>query len=85
VWMPPEFIIPAITDESPPLRGHLRLACVDNWFPWPAEFAYELPNGISFRSVEFEDVFHVQAQHILNACTDTLESLTIIPRRDGTH
>jgi len=84
-WVPPDFIVPIVADSSPPLRGHLRLVGVDNTVHWPTEFAYELPNGIRFRSVEFEDVFCHQAQRIFVACWNTLESLTIVPRRDGTH
>lgn len=75
----PDLMIPNIVDNSPLLRGHLRVMG-----HWPVEFAYELPNGIHFRSVEWQDVAWNQVQYILNACAGTLESLIIMPRRAGT-
>lgn len=57
----------------------------DPRFGGSTESAHEPPSGINFRSAELEDVSWNQAQHVLNACADTLESLTITPRRSGTH
>ena len=72
-------------DQSPPLRGHLRLAGADTVVEWPVDFAHELPNGMNFRSVELEYFYHEKAQHIIDKCAHTLESLTIAPHGDGTH
>ena len=71
--------IPPIVDKSPPLRGHLRLVGSGVVESWLTEFARGLPNGINFRSVELQNVFWSQAQQILNACVNTLDSLTIVP------
>ena len=90
-WLVPEeriqadLPIPAHIDESPHLRGHLRLAGVDTVVKWPVDLANELPNGINFRSVELEGFFGSRAQHTLNACAHTLENLTIVPHETGTH
>ena len=79
----PDLVIPPIVDESPPLRGHLRLVGVGA-DEWPTEFANDLPNGINFRSVEFQGVFWEHCQRILTACAGTLEDLTVVPRRQCT-
>lgn len=84
-WIRPDLTIPTIVDKSPPLRGHLRLVGVDIAVQWPAEFAYELPDGINFRSVELQDVPCNHAQHILSGCGHTLENLTVVPRGIGAH
>ena len=44
-----------------------------------ANFTHQLPNGVNFRSVELEATSGYEAQHILNACANTLENLTISP------
>ena len=80
----PDLVIPPIVDESPPLRGHLRLVGVGT-DQWPIEFTNDLPNGINFRSVELQGVFWEHCQRILTACAGTLEDLTIAPRRQCTH
>jgi hypothetical protein len=49
------------------------------------DLAYELPSGIKFRSVEFENIAGNHAQHILNGCVSTLETLTIVLRGTGTY
>jgi len=79
----PDLVIPPIVDESPPLRGHLRLVGVrpDQWL---TEFTNDLPNGINFRSVELQSVFWEHCQRILTACAGTLEDLTVVPRRQCT-
>lgn len=79
-WIRSDLTIPPIVDKSPPLRGHLRLAGPDFVVRWLTEFAWEIPNGINFRSVELQSVFWNQAQQILNACADTLDTLIISPR-----
>jgi len=84
-WIRPDLTIPAIVNKSPPLRGHLRLTWVSIAVQWPAEFAYELPKGINFRSVELQEVHWNQGQHILNGCAHTLENLTIELHNNGVH
>lgn len=76
--------LPTIIDQSPPLCGHLRLAGVDTVVHWPVDLALELPNGINFRSVELENFFGSRAQHTLNLCAHTLESITVVPEDSGT-
>ncbi|KAF9781719.1 hypothetical protein BJ322DRAFT_240621 [Thelephora terrestris] len=78
-----ELYVPTVIDQSPPLCGHLRLVGVDTAVPWPVDLTLELPNGINFRSVELEAFFGSRAQHVLNACAGTLESLTIVPQGTG--
>ena len=80
----PNLVLPPIVDESPPLRGHLRLVGIGA-DEWPIEFARDLPNGINFRSVELKGVFWDHCQLILTACGGTLEDLTVVPRRQCTH
>ena len=88
-WLVPEqwlltiLPLPTIVDQSPPIRGHLRLAGVDSAVEWPADIAHELPNPINFRSVELEGCVGSRAQHALQACSRTLENLTIIPHETG--
>ena len=75
--------LPTLLDQSPPLRGHLRLAGVDTVVKWPVDLTHELPNKINFRSVELEGFFGSRAQHTLNACALTLENLTVVPHETG--
>lgn len=84
-WTRWDLTVPDVLDNSPPLRGHLRLVDIGVMGPWPCEFAYGLRNGINFRSVELQNVSWNQAQYILNGCAGTLERLTIAPRKIGTH
>jgi len=70
--------IPLAISQSPPLRGHFRCASLSPMNPmWPREFAFNLPNGINFRSVEFRDVHWKQGQQILDGCANSLEEFTI--------
>jgi hypothetical protein len=82
--IPEGVAVPAIVDQFPPLRGHLRVVGIRGAIWWPKGFARELQNGISFRSVEIEDSSADYTQDILNACAGTLESLTLVPRGFGT-
>ncbi|KAF9790798.1 hypothetical protein BJ322DRAFT_1038211 [Thelephora terrestris] len=66
-----DLTVPAIIHQSPPLRGRFRLAGV-----YPEELFNELRKKMNFRSVELDRPSH--AQHVLDACADTLENLTII-------
>ena len=75
--------VPTLTDQSPPLNGHLRLAGVTTVAQWPVDFAKELPNGINFRSIELDDFFGGGAQQILTTCAHTLVDLTIASRDTG--
>jgi hypothetical protein len=90
-WLVPEETVradlplPTLIDQSPPLRGHLRLAGVDTVAKWPVDLSHELPNKINFRSVELEGFFGTRAQHTLNMCAQTLENLIISPHETGTH
>ena len=75
----------AIT-QSPPLRGHFRCVGVGQRDPgWLRELAFDLPNGINFRSVEFQDVHWEHGQHILDGCASSLEEFmfTVNVDRDG--
>ena len=74
----PGLPIPAIVCQSPPLRGHLRCAGITSNNPrWPRELAFDLPNGINFRSVEFETVHWEQGLQILDGCANSLEEFTV--------
>lgn len=77
--------VPTIIDQFPPLCGHLRLAGYSTVVRWLTDAIHEVPNVINFRSVELEDFSGVDARHLLEACANTLENLTIIPRANGTH
>ena len=88
-WFPikeghiPDQTAPAVIEQSPPLRGHLRLAGYGTTSQEPVDFARELPNGLNFRTVELEAFFGDRVQRILNACAGTLEDLTIVPLGAG--
>jgi len=73
----PGFSIPDMILQSS--RGHLRLAF--GAVIQPSEdflHAHELQNGINFGSVEFEsDFYDNHAQHMVNTCGHSLESLSI--------
>ena len=74
----PKIPIPPLVTQSPPLRGHFRCAGVGPKVPgWLREFAFDLPNGINFRSIEFQDVHWEHGQHILDGCASSLEELTL--------
>ena len=75
---------PAIIDQSPHSRRHLRLAGDDTRILMGQEFDRGLPSKMSFRSVELDGFFGRRAQYTLNACACTLEGVTIIPRWSGT-
>jgi hypothetical protein len=77
-------IVPAIVDQFPPLRGHLRLVGLGGAVRWPTDFAHELQSGINFRSVEIEESSAGYTQDILSACAGTVESLSLVPRGFGT-
>jgi hypothetical protein len=80
----PGLVVPTVVDQSSPLRGCLRLAGYGTAIQLPSDFTREFPKGIKFRSVELEDFLGNHAQHTLEACADTLESLTIVPLATGT-
>ena len=75
---------PFVGSQSPPLRGRLR--CVNLNSPrhsLPKEFAFDLPNGINFRSVEFTNVDWEQRQQILDGCASSLREYTMLVVGDG--
>ena len=88
-WLPimvghiPNPTAPIVFEQSPPLRGHLRLAGYGTTSQERMDFARELPNGLNFRSVELQAFFGDRIQHILDACAHTLEDLTIVPISSG--
>ena len=90
-WLPlkdshiPEPTIPTLVERSPPLCGHLRLAGYGTTGQEPVDFTHEIPNGFNFRTVELEAFFGDGVQHILEACANTLENLTIFPLGVGKH
>ena len=90
-WLPikegniPDPVTHAMIDQSPPLRGHLRLAGYGTTSQWPMDFARELPNGFNFQSVELEAFFGDRVHPILEACENSVEDLTIVPLGTGTH
>ena len=76
VW-PGASVLPLVT-KSPPLCGHLQFADLSPMDPvWTREFAFDLPNGINFRSVEFCDVHWKHGQPVLDGCAGSLEELTV--------
>jgi len=77
-WIPSGIPVPPMVNQSPPLRGRLRCSGLDQMNPvWPREFAFSLPNGINFRSVEFRYVDGRQGQQILDGCANSLEEFAI--------
>lgn len=77
-WVWPGISVPPTVSQSPPLRGHFRCADLNPMNPvWPREFAFGLPNGINFRSVEFLQVEWEQGQHILDGCASSLEEFSV--------
>ena len=81
----PGLTIPTTIDQSPPLRGHLRLVGVVTVDRLLVDSANKLSNGFNFRSVELEDFWGSRGQHVLNACADTVENLVIIPDTTSMH
>ena len=79
----PNPTVPIAFEQSPPLRGHLRLAGHSSTSQELVDFTRELSNGLNFRSIELQALFGVRIQHILDACADTLEDLTIVPISSG--
>ena len=76
--------VPPKVTQSPPLRGHLRCVGLNPGAPgWLREFAFGLPNGINFRSVEFQGVHWNPGQQILDGCASSLEEFTIRIVRNG--
>ena len=75
---------PTTARQSPSLGGHLRLVGVDTVAKWPVGLIHKHLDGINFRSVELEDFSGDDAQHILDMCAHTLQSLTIVPYWTGT-
>ena len=85
--IPPNMDVPTIADQIAPLSGHLRLGgtVTNGASRWLTEFAYKLPNGVHFRSIELENFSGQHAQHMVNACGRTLENLIIVPSGNGTY
>lgn len=79
----PDLTVPAFTNRSPPLGGHLRLAGAGPAANWSADLAHELQNGMNFRSIELEDFTGYMFQRMLDACASTLEQLAIKFNREG--
>ena len=78
--------VPPVVTKSPPLRGHLQFAGagLGPLDPvWTKEFAFDLPNGINFRSIEFRDVHCKHGQYILDGCAGFLEELAVHNVRNG--
>ena len=72
----PGVSIPTTASQPTPLR--LRLVGYRPWIEWPPAMDF-----INFRSVEFDDSYGVHAQYGLDVCAHTLESLTLVLRRNG--
>ena len=73
-----------LVNRSPPLRGRLRCADVSPSDPqWTSEFAFSLPGGVNFRSIEFRDVYWGHGQRILDGCAGSLEEFTLRIPRNG--
>lgn len=81
----PDLMTLATVDQSPPLRGHLRLVDADVVVPHLLDLSHghQLPNGINFRSIELATFLGHRAQRILLACAATLENLIVAPRGFG--
>ena len=67
----------ATPEQTPPLRGCLRLVGCGTLTQLLTVLFREPPKGFNFRSVELYDFPGSQAQHALNACARTLETLAI--------
>ena len=80
----PGISLPPAVTKSPPLCGHLQFVGLSQMDPaWTREFAFDLPNGINFHSVEFRDVHWEHGQQILDGCADSLEEFTVHVIRHG--
>ena len=73
-----------VIDQYPPLSGRLRLLGNDTVAQWPVEFVDELPNGLTFRSLELLEFCREDPQHLLHACARTLENFTFSSREAST-
>ena len=84
---PPDLSKTLIVTQSPPLCGHLRCADIGPNVPgWLVrQFAFDLPNGINFRSIEFQDVHWEHGQHVLNGCASSLERFTLTVHAVSSH
>ena len=67
----------ATPQGTPPLRGCLRLAGYGSLAQLSTAVFHEPPKGFNFRSVELCNFPGSQARHVLSACAQTLEILTI--------
>ena len=77
-WIRPNVSVPPVVTRSPPLRGRLQFVGLRPTDPvWTREFAFDLPNGINFRSIEFRDLHWEHCQHVLDACAGSLEELAV--------
>ncbi|KAF9781819.1 hypothetical protein BJ322DRAFT_247491 [Thelephora terrestris] len=74
-----------IFDQPSLIRGHLRLAHMDNADRLPMNMAYDLRNGFKLRSVELEGSSWNLGQHVLNAHANTIQDLTIISSGKDMH
>ena len=83
-WIGSVVPVPPVVTQRSPLRGHFRCAGLGSWDPkWTKEFAFDLPNGINFRSAEFRDVRREHGQQILDGCADSLEEFTVRTTGNG--
>ena len=78
-WLLPGTSAPLRVSQPPPLRGHLRCSGLGpRRIPiWATELAFDLQNGINFRSVEFKDVHWERGQQILDGCASSLEEFAV--------
>ena len=69
-------------NQVPTSKKHFPLVGVDIA---AMGFTNEFPKGINFHSVELEEFSGDDAQHLLDMCACTLQSLTAVPRGSGSH
>ena len=82
---PPAPAAPTVVHQSSRIRGHLRLANIDDTYWLPTDFVPELQNGPNFRSVELDSASGNHGQCVLNAYADTIQDLTVVPGGKGAH
>jgi len=83
-WVWSGISVPPLVSQSPPLRGHFRcLGLKQTDATWLREFAFGLPNGINFRSIELRDIYWKEGQQILDGCVNTVEEFTMHIIDDG--
>ena len=67
--------LPAV-EKMPPFRGRLALGCIGEWRGHLIQQLISLPGKPRFRFMDFRNCTPEGEQPIINACSDTLESIS---------